>query len=174
MGFWGDRNGMNGKLDEILYIIAEDNKDLRVSVLPLQKNGKYGSPQLMVSEKPSEKSLEKIREMYSVHLFQNDEETDGYKYLMVIEPLRFAYEEDWHISSLTGDVIPLAKEVVSNKWDFDGYFYITDAFNSYRKIAVIPFKRNNDIDSGHNLHITEAEALVKSIVKKLNNGELFE
>lgn len=174
MGFWGDRNNMNGKLEEIINIIHEDNKDIWISQLPLQEKGKYGSLQLMLSAKPSENSLEKLREMYSINLFQSEYETNDYKYLMVIEPLRFAYEEDWHHSSITGDVKPLSKEIIANRWDFDGYFYVTDAFNSYRKIAVIPFKRNTGFDSGHNLHKPEAEILVKNIVKRLNNGELFE
>lgn len=28
MGFWGDRNYLNGKLDEILKLIHEDNEDI--------------------------------------------------------------------------------------------------------------------------------------------------
>ena len=162
--FWGDH--MNGKLIELLDLINEDNPEIIVSVLPLQEKGKYGSPQLLLSEKPSEECLEKMREMYRIRFFQNDDGGDTYKYLMTIETLRFSYEEGWHWDG------GLSKEVTANKWDFDGYFYVTDATNSYSRIAIVPFRRNSGFDSGHNLSKPEALKLVKAIVKRLNNGDL--
>ena len=173
MGFWGDRNYLNGKLDEILKLINEDNEDIFICMLPLQEKGKYGSPQLLLSEKPSENCLDTIREMYRIRLFQNDDGGDDYKYLMTIETLRFAFEEDWHWVGGRTDEFPLSKAVTGNSWDFDGYFYITDEFNDYRRIAVIPFKTNEGFESGHNLHRNDALRLTKNIIKQLNNGELL-
>lgn len=173
MDFWGDGNYLNGKLEEILDLINKDDGDIVVCMLPLQEKGKYGSPQLLLSEKPSDNCLNKIRESYRIRLFQNDDGGDDYKYLMTIETLRFNFEEDWHFGGFSGTDNSLSKSVTHNRWDFDGYFYITDEFNSYRRIAIIPFKRNTGIDSGHNLYRDDALRLVKSIVKRLNNGELL-
>ena len=164
--FWGDH--VDGKLTKILETIHEDNKECWVKVLPLNENGKYGSPQLLLSEKPSKDCLDRIREEYSVRIFQSEDSEDCYNYLMVIETLRFAYERVWHVS---GDI---PKTVTHNKWDFDGYFYVTDALNEYSRIVIVPYKSNTDFDSGDNLHEPEAERLVKAIVMRLNNGELFQ
>ena len=172
MGFWGDRNNLNGKLEEIIDLILSDNEELFVKMLPIQEKDKYGSPLLMLSDKPSEKCLDGIREMYRIRFFQNDNDSDNYKYLMAVETLRFAFEEDWHLSFGRTDEFPLSKAVTGNSWDLDGYFYITDGLDSYRRLLVIPFKRNEDFDSGHNLHRSDALKLTKNIVKKLNNGEL--
>ena len=171
MRFWGDGNNLNGKLEEILDLIHKDG-DIVVCMLPLQEKGKYGSPQLLLSEKPSDNCLNKIRESYRIRLFQNDDNADDYKYLMTIETLRFNFEEDWQFD-IGNRHSSLPKLITGNKWDFDGYFYITDEFNSYCRIAIIPFKRNTGIDSGHNLYRDDALRLVKSIVKRLNNGELL-
>lgn len=102
-------------------------------------------------------------------MFQNDDNNDDYKYLMTIQALRFAFEEAYHFQGY-GDDEPLSKSVTGNHWDFDGYFYITDELNSYRKIAIIPFKVYDGFDSGYNLHRDEALILVKNIVNQLNNG----
>ena len=168
--FWG--NHVNGKLIELIRLIHDYDQDIMIKTLPLQENGKYGSPQLLLTSKPSDECLEKIREMYRINLFQNDDNTEDYKYLMTIEPLRFAYEREWHYPG-KHDSDKLPRSITHNKWDFDGYFYITDALDSYRRIAIIPYKSNTDFDSGHNLHKSEALALVKNIVRLLNNGELL-
>lgn len=159
---------MNGKLIRIMDTLSKDNSECMIKVLPLNEKGKYGSPQLLLSEKPSKECLDKIREEYSVHIFAATDVEDDYKYLMIIEPLRFAYEREWHWG---GD---LPKTITHNKWDFDGYFYVTDALNEYSRIVIVPYKSNTGFDSGDNLHEPEAERLVKAIVKRLNNGELFQ
>lgn len=170
--FWGDN--ISGRIIELVDIIWEDNSEILIRELPLQENGKYGSPQLLLSEKPSDDCLDKLREMYHIRLFQNDDVNDDYKYLMTVETLRFSFEEDWHLDGVRKDEIQsLSKEVLNNQWDFDGYFYITDELNSYRKIAVIPFKQSTGFGSGFNLERSQALKLVKNIVKKLNNGELL-
>jgi len=170
--FWGDH--VSGRIIELTDIIWEDNSEICIRELPLQENGKYGSPQLLLSEKPSDDCLEKLREMYRIRFFKNDDVNDDYKYLMTVETLRFSFEEDWHWNGVRNDKIQsLSKEILNNQWDFDGYFYITDELNSYRKLAVIPFKQSTDLDSGFNLERSQALTLVKNIVKKLNDGEFI-
>ena len=144
-----------------------------IKTLPLLENGKYGSPQLMISEKPSEECLDKIRELYRVRFFQNDETEDEYKYLMTIETLRFSFEEGSHWNGYGGEM-PLSKEVTGNQWDFDGYFYVTDATNSYERIVIVPFRNSDGFDSSHNVSRHEALMIIKSIVKQLNEGTLVE
>ena len=173
MDFWEEMNFMDGRIHRIVKLIHEDNEEIYIKSLPTQEHKKYGSPQLLLSQKPSENCLDKLREMYRIRIFQNDDGGDDYKYLMTIETLRFAFEEDWHWTGGRTDEFPLSKEVTGNSWDFDGYFYITDEFNDYRRIAVIPFKTNEGFESGHNLHRNDALRLTKNIIKQLNNGELL-
>ena len=160
---------MDGKLMELADLIFKDKDDIIIKELPLQKNGRYGSPQLLLTEKPSDECLEKLREMYEIRLFRNDDCNDGYKYLMTISTLRYAYEENWHIRD------NLSRDVSGNSWDFDGYFYVTDAHDSYRRIAIIPYSMHaGTFDGGHNSSKSEALAMVKQFVKRLNNGDFYD
>lgn len=168
--FWG--NHIEGKLKEILDLICDDNPDNRISVLPVMEKDSYGSPQLLLQEKPSKECLDKIGELYRVRIFQNDDSDDEYKYLMTISTLRFAYEHDWHWAG-HGAPEPLSKKVTHNKWDFDGYYYITDQENDYRRIAIIPYSDHAyEFDGGPNISKFEALNIVKSITRRLNNGDL--
>ena len=171
--FWGDH--VEGKLKEILDLIGDDNPDNMICVLPVMEKDSYGSPQLLLHEKPSQECLDKINELYRVRIFQNDDADDEYKYLMTISTLRFAYEQEWHLTGYNGESeIPLSKEVTHNKWDFDGYYYVTDSENDYRRIAIIPYSdRAYEFDGGDNISKHEALGLVKAIVRRLNNGELL-
>ena len=51
--FWG--NHMNGKLIELMRLISHDNEDIMIKTLPFLKKDNYGSPQFLMSDKPSEK-----------------------------------------------------------------------------------------------------------------------
>jgi hypothetical protein len=166
--YWGDH--VHGRLnDDILTLISDDNPDNMVKVLPTLKKGQYGSPQLLLSYKPSNECLDKLKELYRVRIFKAEDSTD-YKYLMSIETLRFAFMEGWHFRNNDG----ITREVTGNRWDYDGYFYITDSLNSYRRIAIIPFAMNAyKVDGGDNMSKEEALSLVKNIVKRLNNNELI-
>ena len=172
--FWG--NHIEGKLKEIMDSIWADNQDNTIKVLPVLEKEKYGSPQLLLNEKPSEDCLNKLNETYHIRLFRNDDNDDEYKYLMTIETLRFAYEHDWHHNGYYGQSeMPLSKEVTNNKWDFDGYYYITDSMNCDRRIAIIPYSdRAGEFDGGPNMPKFKALSMVKCIVKRLNNNSLFE
>ena len=168
--FWGDH--MNGKLIELMRLISDDNEDIMIKTLPFLKKDNYGSPQFLMSDKPSEKCIKQIEELYSIKFFRNDNAEDEYKYLVTLETLQYAYEQEshWTISNKT----PLSKNVTGNKWDFDGYFYITDKLNDYRRIAVIPYSANAySLDGGYNLSEPEALEITKAIVKRLNNGDLI-
>jgi len=162
--FWGDH--MNGKLMELLKLIGDDDPDIVIKVLPL--NGKYASPQLLLSGRPSDDCFEKMKEFYRVRLFDNVGGEDDYKYLMIIETLQYSYEKEFHL----GGSVP--KHVTHNKWDFDGYYFITDTFDDYRRIAIIPFSDHaGELGGGSNISEHQALNLVKAIVKQLNNGGLL-
>lgn len=171
--FWG--NYIEGKLKEILDHIGDDNPDNRICVLPVMEKDSYGSPQLLLQEKPSQECLDKIKELYRVRIFQNDDSDDEYKYLMTISTLRFAYEREWHYAGYYGQSeIPLSKKVTHNKWDFDGYYYVTDQENDYRRIAIIPYSDHAyECDGGPNISKFEALRIVKAIVRRLNSGDLL-
>lgn len=165
--FWGDH--VDGKLMDILKLIGDDNPDIQCKVLPALEKGIYGSPQVLLSDKPSSECLDKIKELYKVRIFTDEDNTD-YRYLMSIETLRYNYEQGWHFKETTD-----LKDILHNRWDFDGYFYITDSFNSRRRIAIIPFSSNAyEFGGGDNISKGEALIFVKSIVKQLNNGEIID
>lgn len=165
--FWGDH--VKGKMIDIIDLIHEDNSDNAIKVLPTLENGQYGSAQLLLESKPSNECLNKLKEFYQVRIFKDENNTD-YKYLMNIETLRYAYEEGWHWGNKDG----INKDITHNRYDYDGYFYVTDTFNEYRRIAIIPFSVHAyELDGGYNLAKEEALIMVKTIVKQLNNGEIF-
>lgn len=164
--FWG--NHIKGKLIDIMDLIHEDNPDNMIKILPTLEKGEYGSPQLLLESKPSNECLDKLKEFYQVRIFKDEDNTD-YKYLMSIEALRYAYEEDWHWGNKDG----ITRDITHNSYDYDGYFYITDAFNEYRRIAIIPFSvYAYESGGGDNMAKEEALSMVKSIVKQLNDGVL--
>ena len=164
--FWG--NHVKGKLIDIMDLIHEDNPDNMNKVLPTFEKGEYGSAQLLLESKPSNECLDKLKEFYQVRIFKDEDNTD-YKYLMSIEALRYAYEEGWHWGNKDG----ITRDITHNRYDYDGYFYITDAFNEYRRIAIIPFSVHAyEFDGGDNMAKEEALSMVKSIVKQLNDGDL--
>ena len=165
--FWGDH--VEGRLIDIFELINKDNPDNMVKVLPTLDKGEYGSLQLLLSDKPSGDCLDSIKELYAVRIFKAEDSTD-YNYLMSIETLRFAFEEGEHWRNDDG----ITREITGNIWDYDGYFYITDSLNSYRRIAIIPFAMNAyEVDGGDNMSKEEALSLVKRWVKQLNQGEMF-
>ena len=171
--FWG--NHIHGKIVDFMDLISKDNEDIMIKVLPFLEKDHYGSPQFLMSDKPSEECIKQIEELYSIKFFRNDNAEDDYKYLVTLETLRYAYEREWHwTGGRVNSDVPLSRDVTGNKWDFDGYFFVTDKFNDYRRIAIIPYSRNAySLDGGYNLSEPEALEITKAIVRRLNNGDLI-
>ena len=166
--YWGDH--VEGKLIDIIELISKYDKNISIEVLQAQEKGEYGVAQLLITDKPPNECIETISEFYKVDFYtkDNNDDTGEYKYLMLIEPLRFSYEEDWHYGG------GIDKRITHNKWDFDGYYYITDSMNDYRRLCIIPYSDHAyEFDGGPNISKHEALKLVKSIVNGLNNNTLI-
>ena len=166
--FWGELS--YGRINVIAKILFEDNENNTVKQLPLQENGEYGTLMLLTTEKLSEKCLDKLAEDYIVGMYDYTNGRQGqteYNYLLILEPLRYTFVKTYHFADDALD-----KHTCGNRWDFEGYFYITDEYNSFAKIAIIPFTTSSGIESSHNLSEPEALEIVKKITKRLNDGAL--